>query len=536
MSKATQRWRAALAAVAAGSLLLAGCTGGDGVAPEPGASSTADTGVPRASSTGPGAAAADPEAIVETLTLTVGGGELGVGVHPLVRSDGHVVLTLDLRPASPTKDGELFLARLLQGEVLPDQAAQGGAIRLLDLEAEEVHLPGIGADGRAVGTGTDLTSVPEDGVRVQRVYAAPGDDVGALGLLLPGAYLPEVPIIDSAVPRPTMAGGVGGSAEPLDPAAVDLTPVLELQRYTRELDGAVRVIESSEQVHVSLGGDVLFDSSSAELRPDAMSAIDAAVRHLEGHSPGEIAVVGHTDDVGDDAANQELSEQRAAAVVAAVSERIDRSAYSLRPSGKGEAEPLVANDSDADRQTNRRVELTLTTVVTTRTVVESEGELPPFDDGPVAKGAEGVEIEVSRPYRVTAPQAVRVGDSLVVTLQVEALDGAVNSSFGPGWLGGVFSYRGDDTAAPQHVLGLTLLSGSTAVYPYDYMLGENFSGKPEWRITGDLDVLRRVDGGQKATFTAVFPGIEGADTVAVQVGQNLGASPFRLTDIPVVMP
>ena len=72
----------------------------------------------------------------------------------------------------------------------------------------------------------------------------------------------------------------------------------------------------------------------------------------------KLAIDGHTDDVGNDAFNQKLSENRAAAVKAyLVKKGVDESR--LESVGHGETEPVADNKTAAGRQKNRRVELKL---------------------------------------------------------------------------------------------------------------------------------------------------------------------------------
>jgi len=67
-------------------------------------------------------------------------------------------------------------------------------------------------------------------------------------------------------------------------------------------------------------------------------------------------VEGHTDDIGSAEYNQALSERRAAAVKSFLVDRgVDASRITV--SGKGEAAPVVTNDSDENRRRNRRVEV-----------------------------------------------------------------------------------------------------------------------------------------------------------------------------------
>jgi OOP family OmpA-OmpF porin len=500
---------------------LAACTADP--AGEAGASSSAPAASESvADSTAPGPA----EAPAETMGLLAGGAELQADVYPLVRSGDHVVLTVDLS----TESDEVFVGDLFRAEVTDEPLA--------DLAAKQVYLPALDAEGEPVGAGEQLNSLGAEGLRVQRVYAAPDAAVSSMGVLLPGGYLDAVPVVDGEVPGPTASGSAGpteaaGAGEATDLTAVAEAPVLPLESYTAELDGAVRVLESSEEVLVDLGGDVLFDSSAATLRSDAQDAIDAAARRIEERAPGTVEIVGLTDDVGDDASNQQLSVERAQSVADALGERLDTDVYTLTASGQGESEPLVPNTSDENRQLNRRVGIALVSEVTTSTEVRADGEVPPFDDGPTGPGAEGVVIDAGvRIWRYTVPEARRVGDSLVVDLHVTAEDDEVDSLV-PGNLAGYWSYRGTDATVPPYMLGLTVLSGASVVYPYDYKVRQD--GDTEvWNPLGTLDTQRRIDGGQTMIFTAVYPAFEDADTITVQLNQNLGAEPFRLTEIPVV--
>lgn len=81
---------------------------------------------------------------------------------------------------------------------------------------------------------------------------------------------------------------------------------------------------------------------------------------------GPVGVVGYTDSVGDPAYNQTLSENRAAAVVAALQPLVNGAPAMLQPSGKGAADPVAPNqnsdgsDNPAGRAQNRRVTISYT--------------------------------------------------------------------------------------------------------------------------------------------------------------------------------
>ncbi len=96
-----------------------------------------------------------------------------------------------------------------------------------------------------------------------------------------------------------------------------------------------------------------FDRS--ELRPEARSTLDEAVRVLRDNQGVTFAIAGHTDSTGSDGYNQGLSKRRAQSVHDyMVAHGIDTNR--LRVYGHGEGEPVSSNQTGAGRAENRRVE------------------------------------------------------------------------------------------------------------------------------------------------------------------------------------
>ncbi|MCC7131147.1 MAG: OmpA family protein [Gemmatimonadales bacterium] len=99
---------------------------------------------------------------------------------------------------------------------------------------------------------------------------------------------------------------------------------------------------------------ILFDFDSDRLRPESTPTLEQLHQALTQHADLAVTIEGHTDAQGDAAYNQKLSERRATAVVDyLVGRGID--ATRLAAVGKGEAVPVAGNDTEADRQQNRRV-------------------------------------------------------------------------------------------------------------------------------------------------------------------------------------
>lgn len=103
-------------------------------------------------------------------------------------------------------------------------------------------------------------------------------------------------------------------------------------------------------------GDVLFDTGVATLKPGAYSTIERLATVLKEDPQRKVMIEGHTDSVGSDEYNQDLSERRAASVQAALFER-GVEASQISTVGKGKSTPVASNASAVGRQQNRRVEL-----------------------------------------------------------------------------------------------------------------------------------------------------------------------------------
>lgn len=101
---------------------------------------------------------------------------------------------------------------------------------------------------------------------------------------------------------------------------------------------------------------ILFDTGSATIKPESAGVLKAIAAVLTGHPDIRVRIVGHTDAVGDDKANLELSGRRAAAVSEVLQAEYQIEGSRLETGGKGEAEPVADNQTAAGRAQNRRVE------------------------------------------------------------------------------------------------------------------------------------------------------------------------------------
>jgi outer membrane protein OmpA-like peptidoglycan-associated protein len=100
---------------------------------------------------------------------------------------------------------------------------------------------------------------------------------------------------------------------------------------------------------------VTFALDSAEIQPASEAALARAAQLLRDNPSARVEIAGHTCDLGSDDYNLKLSQARATAVADwLVAHGIDRSRFEVR--GYGNTQPKVANDSEANRALNRRIE------------------------------------------------------------------------------------------------------------------------------------------------------------------------------------
>jgi len=104
--------------------------------------------------------------------------------------------------------------------------------------------------------------------------------------------------------------------------------------------------------------DVLFDTGKFSLRSEAREKLAKVAGIVSGHPGLRLQVEGHTDSVGSDDYNQQLSEQRGGSVRDyLIGQGMAESSVSSR--GFGKTQPVASNETAAGRQENRRVELVI---------------------------------------------------------------------------------------------------------------------------------------------------------------------------------
>lgn len=137
-------------------------------------------------------------------------------------------------------------------------------------------------------------------------------------------------------------------------------PEEEKKKQQKEIEKALKQdgvsVDSDARGMIIRFSDILFDFDKYNLNADARKVLDKLVEIIKAKYPNnEIIVEGHTDNIGTDEYNQNLSEKRAQTVATILKNKLGHDKVSYR--GMGKSRPIDDNSTAAGRQRNRRVEI-----------------------------------------------------------------------------------------------------------------------------------------------------------------------------------
>ncbi len=505
-----------------------------------------------------------PPAGWQTLESYTAGHHISVDIAPLVTMDEKTTI-LPLRITRMAdddatddineSDGEWDWTHLWKAPALLDNRPIAGT-RLIDTA------------GRRVWNCIDGT-VPTEARSLEKgrsgmAYAVFGPvDTDRVTAFLPLTGFPEIAVISK-----DEAAGILGPEIDLDkalaaidvasydserqddaPTLAEISAPASIDTFTRALDKSSTSRTTDTSITTTLASDVTFEFGKYNLTAEADGQLQTVAGQLASYpNGGELSIVGHTDDQADEAFNQTLSEQRAAAVRKRLGELTDLSAWSVTEQGKGEKEPAVQGTDDAARATNRRVVITLTPTGGTTTTSTSSAspsatasdDALPEAKGPVGSGA-GSALTVPSDDGSVSPsitvESITRRDGLL--LGRLTITGNTENTVARAWfednsdIGGIFANsRGEDgDSFPFAGLdGVTLLAGGLRYMPCDYIIG----GRGYHRPLADTQLHWGITGGTSMAFV-IWPDV-GQDTLIVdhQEGARSGAEqPWRITDVSV---
>ena len=183
---------------------------------------------------------------------------------------------------------------------------------------------------------------------------AKGAGIGAVGGAVVGAVAggKKGAVIGAAVGG--VAGGIAGNV---------WSKRMEAQKKQMEEATAgtgVAVTQTPDnRLKLDIPSDISFDVGRADIKPNFRSVLDTFASGLVKNPTSTVNIVGHTDSSGSDTINNPLSLNRASAARDYIAARgVASNRFTI--DGRGSREPIVANDSAANKARNRRVEIFVT--------------------------------------------------------------------------------------------------------------------------------------------------------------------------------
>ncbi len=134
--------------------------------------------------------------------------------------------------------------------------------------------------------------------------------------------------------------------------------ILEKQAMKQDITASADALLNDLKTtgHVTVNG-IYFDTGKSDLKPESEAAIKEVAKLLSLDASLKLYVVGHTDNVGGLESNMKLSQDRAEAVMQALTKSHGVAASRLKAFGNGPYAPVASNDSEEGKAKNRRVEL-----------------------------------------------------------------------------------------------------------------------------------------------------------------------------------
>ncbi len=134
---------------------------------------------------------------------------------------------------------------------------------------------------------------------------------------------------------------------------------MQARDLRKELVGTgVQVKQVDGKIHLIMAGNITFDFDQSNIKESFKPTLDSIAKIMKKYDQSKVQVIGYTDNVGKLEYNQQLSLKRARIITTYLNlrgignERM--SAY-----GAGPANPIASNNTEAGREQNRRVEITL---------------------------------------------------------------------------------------------------------------------------------------------------------------------------------
>lgn len=132
----------------------------------------------------------------------------------------------------------------------------------------------------------------------------------------------------------------------------------QAKKLEDELGETATVERVGEGIKLTFNSQLLFDFGKTDLKESNKTDLQKFAETLNQYPDTDLLIVGHTDNVGSDGFNNDLSDRRANSVSSYLKSLGIQNAR-IKTEGKGESQPAATNDTEDGRTQNRRVEIAI---------------------------------------------------------------------------------------------------------------------------------------------------------------------------------
>jgi outer membrane protein OmpA-like peptidoglycan-associated protein len=255
-------------------------------------------------------------------------------------------------------DGEWPVEKVFWNSVSSEPEYENvSGVQAVDTGAGQRYLVARDQSGTCICSGGLLDVEVGSGTAVvlAGTFAAPPPQVEKMDIFVPyvGTFA-DVPVT-RAQPGPLPAPTPQLQVVPPPDLPIAEAPVQDIVFPEATADGAILDKGDGD---FRLASDVLFEFDRADLTPRATTELTRVADELRAAGATTVEVVGHTDDIGEDAYNTQLSQARAESVREALDTALGPG-VTIQATGRGESEPIADNTTVEGQAANRRVEVTV---------------------------------------------------------------------------------------------------------------------------------------------------------------------------------
>lgn len=268
------------------------------------------------------------------------GADLQIDIYALERVGDNL---LRLRLGITNNSDEDFY--LYAGFADSENPYTASRITLIDAENQTRHLSYNQSDGSCFCLPFEGSIKSKDTVDTWVIYPAPPKDIKTMTVVTPlTPPLLDVPINDSS--------------EKMENQGLSEPEIRDLTMISDNTEDQTGRSENSDEVSIILSSDILFETNSARLNPEAQEILEQVAIEISSANSSTVDIDGHADSTGNESINLPLSKERAEAVESVLSELITREGITFNVKGHGASDPIANNDTEEGRERNRRVSVT----------------------------------------------------------------------------------------------------------------------------------------------------------------------------------